>query len=86
MAGWVNRSEQDVIEYLQTENQVYHELLGKKRARFTYDQRRRLAAKAKKLGRKALSKMDCIVTPDMIEILCLQNPLERCCVTLGVNH
>jgi len=66
MAGWVNRSQQDVIEYLQTENQVYRELLGKKRPRFNDDQRRRLAAKAKKLGRKALSKMDCIVTPDTL--------------------
>ena len=50
MSGWVNRSQQDVIEYLQTENQVYRELLGKKRPRFTDDQRRRLAVKAKKLN------------------------------------
>lgn len=66
LAGWVNRSQQDVIEYLQTENQVYRELLGNRRPRFTNDQRRRLAAKAKKLGRKALSGMDCIVTPDTL--------------------
>ena len=65
-AGWVNRSQQDFIEYLQTENQVYRELLGKKRPRFNDDQRRRLAVKAKKLGRKALLKMDCIVTPDTL--------------------
>jgi hypothetical protein len=27
-AGWVNRSQQDVIEYLQEENRVLHEHLG----------------------------------------------------------
>ncbi len=27
-AGWVNRSRQDVIEYLQAENQVLREQLG----------------------------------------------------------
>ena len=53
MAGWVNRSQQDMIEYLQAENQVYRELLGKKRFRLTDDQHRRLVVKAKKLGRKA---------------------------------
>ena len=28
LAGWVNRSQQDVIEYLQAENQVLREQLG----------------------------------------------------------
>ena len=53
-AGWVNRSQQDVIEYLKEENRVLREQLGPKRPRFTDDQRRRLAAKAKDVGRKAL--------------------------------
>ncbi|MBN1652693.1 MAG: transposase [Deltaproteobacteria bacterium] len=65
-AGWVNRSQQALIDYLQTENEIYREKLGGKRIRFTDDQRRRLAVKAKALGRKALSKMDCIVTPDTL--------------------
>ncbi len=65
-AGWVNRSQQTLIEYLKTENEIYKEKLGKKRIRFTDDQRRRLAVKAKALGRKALSQMDCIVTPDTL--------------------
>jgi hypothetical protein len=47
LAGWVNRSQLALIEYFQTENQVYRELLGKKRIRLTDDQRRRLAVKAK---------------------------------------
>ena len=31
LAGWVNRHQQDAIEYLLTENQVLREKLGKKR-------------------------------------------------------
>lgn len=31
LAGWVNRQQQEVIEYLLTENQVLKEKLGKKR-------------------------------------------------------
>ncbi len=46
-AGWVNCSQQDVIEYLQEENRVLREQLGGKRLLFTDAQRRRLAAKAK---------------------------------------
>jgi putative transposase len=53
MAGWMNRYQQDVIEYLQEETQVLKELLGKK-PRFKDDQRRRLAIKGKRLGRKTL--------------------------------
>jgi putative transposase len=31
LAGWINRQEQDVIEYLRAENRVLREKLGKKR-------------------------------------------------------
>ena len=31
LAGWVNRQQQEVIEYLRTENQVLKEKLGPKR-------------------------------------------------------
>jgi putative transposase len=65
-AGWVNRSQQTLIDYLKTENEIYREKLGGKRIRFTDDQRRRLAVKAKALGRKALSEINCIVTPDTL--------------------
>jgi hypothetical protein len=41
-----------VIEYLGTENQVLKEAHGKRRIRLNDDQRRRLAAKGKVLGRK----------------------------------
>jgi hypothetical protein len=51
IVGWVNRQQQTVIDYLKEENRVLREQLGKKRLQFTDDQRRRLAAKAKMLGR-----------------------------------
>jgi len=38
-AGWVNRHQQAVIEYLQAENQSLREQLGKKRIRWTDVQR-----------------------------------------------
>ena len=34
-AGWVNRSQQGVIEYLQEENRVLRERRGGKRSRFS---------------------------------------------------
>jgi len=42
-AGWVSRHQQDVIDYLQEENQALREQLDGKRLRFTDQQRRRLA-------------------------------------------
>ncbi len=45
-AGWANRSQQDVIEYLQAENRVLREQLSVRRLRLTDAQRCRLAAKA----------------------------------------
>ncbi len=65
-SGWVHREQTDVIEYLQEENRVLREQLGGRRLRLTDDQRRRLAVKGKALGRKVLSEVAGIVTPDTI--------------------
>ena len=46
LAGWINR-QQEVIEYLRTENAVLKEKLGKNRILLTDDQRCRLAVKEK---------------------------------------
>ena len=46
-AGWVNRDQLDVIEYLQGENRVLKERVGGRRLRFTDAERRRLAPKMK---------------------------------------
>ena len=66
VAGWVNRQQQDVIAYLRTENQVLREKLGKKRILLSDDQRRRLAAKGRVLGRKLLDEVGTLFTPDTI--------------------
>lgn len=64
LAGWINRHQQAVIEYLVTENRVLKEKLGTKRILLNDDQRRRLAVKGKILGRKLLQELGTIVTPD----------------------
>ena len=66
LAGWINREQQEVIEYLRTENQVLKEKLGKKRILLNDDQRRRLAVKGKILGRKRLQEFGTLFTPDTI--------------------
>jgi hypothetical protein len=63
VAGWMNQRQQHVIEYLVEENRVLREQLGDRRLRFTDSQRRRLAAKAKRLGRRVLDQVATIVTP-----------------------
>ena len=54
LAGWLNRQQQVVIDYLIEENRVLKEQLGGQRLQFTDEQRMRLAVKAKLLGRRAL--------------------------------
>jgi putative transposase len=66
LAGWVNRSQQDVIEYLQEENRVLREHLGGRRLLFTDFQRRRLAILAKRISRQRLSGIGPVVTPDTL--------------------
>ena len=63
IAGWVNRQQREVIEYLQKENRALREQLDGKRLRFTDQQRRRLAVKAKAVRRKGLCEIDTVVTP-----------------------
>ena len=66
MAGWVNRQQLQVIEYLRTENQVLREKCGPNRILLSDDQRRRLAVKGKLLGRKMLGEVGTLFTPDTI--------------------
>jgi hypothetical protein len=63
LAGWLNQQQQDVIDYLQEENRVLREQRGGKRLRFSDNQRRRLAVRAKKLGWRVLQELTTIVTP-----------------------
>src|SRR5712692_8791494 len=66
LAGWVNHQQQQVIDYLRSENQVLKEKLGKRRILLNDDQRRRLAVKAKVLGRKLLGEIGTLFTPDTL--------------------
>ncbi len=66
LAGWLNPQQQDVIDYLQEENRVLREQLGDRRLRLNDDQRRRLAVKAKKLGRRVLHELATLVTPETL--------------------
>src|SRR5687768_2185725 len=66
LAGLVNRHQQHVIEYLVEENRVLKEQVKGRRLRLTDDQRRRLAAKGRRLGRRLLRQVATIVTPDTI--------------------
>ena len=66
LAGWINRDQQKIIDYLLTENRIYKQQLGRKRLCLTDDQRRLLGVKGKALGRQLLSKLATIVTPDTI--------------------
>src|ERR687891_2426622 len=66
LAGWVNRHQQDVIDYLVEENRVLRQQLGGRRVRLNDDQRRRLAARGQRLGRRVLRQGATIVKPDTI--------------------
>src|SRR6476469_8660057 len=66
VAGWMNQRQLKAIEYLREENRVLREQLGDRRLRFNDDQRRRLAAKAKGLGRRRLAELATLVTPDTL--------------------
>ena len=65
-AGWVNRHQDDLIDYLREENRVLREHLGPRPLRLTDAQRRRLAVRGHKLGRRVLTQGAGIVTPDTI--------------------
>ena len=68
VAGWLNREQDKAVQYLLAQNKVLKEQLKDKggRIRFTDEQRRLLAVKAKALGRAGLRILDTIVTPDTL--------------------
>jgi len=66
VSGWMNQRQLQVIDYLREENRLLREQLGDRRLRLNDHQRRRLAAKAKVLGRKVLDQIATIVTPETL--------------------
>ncbi len=66
LAGWLQRRQQEVIEYLREENRVLREQLGSRRLLFTDAQRRRLADRAKILNAQTLRDVATLVTPETL--------------------
>ncbi len=50
VAGWLNRRQEDLIDYLREENRILRQQLRGRRLRLTDAQRRRLAVRGKSWG------------------------------------
>jgi putative transposase len=66
LAGWMNRQQQEVIEYLKEENRILREKLGPGRLQLTMAQKRRLASAAFKVGRKLLGECATFFSPETL--------------------
>jgi hypothetical protein len=66
VTGWLARREREVVAYLIEENRLLRRQLGTRRLRLTDDDRRRLAARAYQVGRRALREIATIATPDTL--------------------
>ena len=66
LTGWLDRREREAIAYLVEENRLLRRQLGVRRLRLTDADRRRLAARAYRVGRAALREIATIATPDTL--------------------
>jgi transposase InsO family protein len=66
LTGWLDRREREAVAYLIEENRLLRRQLGTRRLRLTDDDRRRLAARAYRVGRTALRQIATIATPDTL--------------------
>ena len=66
LAGWLNRQDRDVLRYLVEENRVLRRQLRGRRLSLTDNDRRRLAVRAYRLGRRRLREIATIVTLDTL--------------------
>jgi hypothetical protein len=64
--GWLDRREREAIAYLIEENRILRKQLWRCRLRLTDDDRRRLAARAYRLGRQMLRDVATLVTQDTL--------------------
>jgi transposase InsO family protein len=64
--GWLDRREREAVAYLIEENRLLRRQLGTRRLRLTDDDRRRLAKRAYRVGRRALRDIATIATPDTL--------------------
>jgi hypothetical protein len=66
LTGWLDRREREAVAYLVEENRLLRRQLGNRRVRLTDDDRRRLAARAHRVGRAVLHEIATIATPDTL--------------------
>ena len=66
VTGWLARQEREVIVYLIEENRCLRRQLGRRGVHLTDDDRRRLTARAYRVGRRALRDIATIATPDTL--------------------
>jgi len=66
LTGWLDRREREAVAHLIEENRLMRRQLGGRRLRLTDDERRRLAARAYRVGRAALREIGTIATPDTL--------------------
>ena len=66
LIGWLDRHERDALAYLMEENRILRAQLGGRRLRLSDDDRRRLAVRAFRLGRRARRQVGTVVTPDTL--------------------
>ena len=66
VTSWLDRQEREVLAYLVEENRVLRRQVGGRRLRLTDDDRRKLAARAYRVGRRTLRGLATIVTPDTL--------------------
>ena len=66
LLGWLQREQSEAIAYLREENRILKAQLRNQRMRLTDDERRRLTTIGARLGRRLLTGLATIVTPDTI--------------------
>ncbi len=66
LTGWLDRREREAVAYLIEENRLLRRQLGGRRLRLTDEDRRRLAARAYRVGRAALREIATLATPDTL--------------------
>ena len=66
LASWIHEQQEQIIDFQRDELELLKRRLGKRRIVLTDEERRRLAAKGKVLGRKVLQEIGCLFTPDTI--------------------
>jgi len=66
LTGWLDRREREAVAYLIEENRLLRRQLGPRRLDLTDADRRRLAARAYRVGRAALREIATIATPDTL--------------------